>query len=116
MSYHYQMIVDMKPHKVSEFVHLMKERNFQVEGRRFEVMGYTPEGLKALNGVVSFYTDDEFRLKWRKRQTFLRLMSQLDFEYIMFDFLPYCMGFRRMPLFKVDDEMGRQLEIVKCLE
>jgi hypothetical protein len=106
----------MQQRNVPQFISLLKERNFPIDGMQMEVATLTPNGTDGFKGVLTMEGEDSFSLTWCKWECFLLLLSALEWNYLLKYLIPYCCGFVTLPLYKVESEMGRKLQVMRSIK
>lgn len=106
----------MHQYNVPQFIALLKERNFPIDGMQMEVVTTTPNGIDGLKGIVAMEGEDRFSLAWCKWECFLLLLASFEWRYLLEYMLPYCCGLRKMEPFVVDDDMGKKLYVIRSIK
>ncbi len=104
----------MQPHNIPDFIELLRERAYPIDGMRMEVLGKTPNGTQ-FKGIITMEGEDKFELKWCRWECFLLLFAALEWGYIFKYLIPYCLGFRKMELHEVNSKMGLELQVLRTI-
>jgi len=106
----------MQQHNVPQFVALLKERKFPVDGMQLEVVATADEETDGFRGIITMEGEDWFSLQWCKWDCFLILLSTMDMKRMFKCFLPYCLGLCKKDSFEVGSEMGMKLRVVRSIK
>lgn len=106
----------MHHHNVPEFVQLLKERKYPVDGMRMEVIDHSDGCAENTKGIITMLDEDKFELTWCRRHCLLAMIAQLQWRRLFGYFLPYCFGFFGMQPFEVESDRGRTLQVVMVIK
>jgi len=103
-------------HNIQQFVQLLKDRKFPIEGMRMEVQEITSDGSIGYKGIVTLHSEETFTLKWCNWHCFLSLVSQLRWSDIFTKLIPCCLGITKEECHQVDSEFSRTLEVLRSIK
>lgn len=106
----------MHHHNVPEFVQLLRERKYPVDGMRMEVLDHSDGHVENTKGIITMIEEDKFELKWCRRHCLLACLAHLKWKQLLGYFIPYCCGLRPMQAFDVDSDRGRTLQVVMVIK
>lgn len=99
---------------VPEFVQLLIERKYPIEGMRMEVMEQ-PDSDESYRGIITLTDEKHFTLEWRKRQCMLSCLARLQFRKMITTFLPHFLRLRSNEVMDIDCEHARKLRVLRAI-
>lgn len=106
----------MHQHNVPQFIALLKERKFPIDGMQMEVIANNTNGTNGFKGIITMESEECFSLSWCRWECFLLLLSALNWKHMLNYLLPYCCGMLKMPQHPVDSDMGRELNVIRSIK
>ena len=99
---------------VPEFVRLLKDRKFPIEGMRMEVIEYLGEE-DMHKGVITLMDEEHFTLEWNLWECLLSCLAHFRFRDVLTKFIPYCLGFRPNGIMHIDCDHAKKLWVTKAI-
>lgn len=106
----------MQPHNVPQFVQLLRERQFPIDGMRMEVIDTVAGKCNGHKGIITMMGEEQFSMEWCRWDCFLRLLAHFEFAHLLKVFLPYCLGLREHGPYEVDSERGLELQVIRAVK